>query len=302
MPAEPSLLIVGSDSMVGGALMTHLRQANERVIGTTRRRDAVDGARVYLDLAGDVERWRCPGAVSVTVICASITKRDACRRDPENSARVNVDGVSRLVTRLVDQGAFVIYLSTSQVFDGKTPHRLPDEPYSPVTEYGRQRVKVERDLSRWGDAVAIVRFTKILRPSDPLFTAWSDALRRGEPIHPFSDMVLSPVPLSCAVSVLRLVVDARLPGILQVSGDRDISYAEAARWGAEVAGADPHLVQSVSVNEVGAVTEPAASHTTLNSDRLRSVWGIEPPDVRWTVESIFARSHQVVEPVSGKVR
>ena len=287
---EKGTLIVGSDSFVGRALMAYLQQSGERVIGTTRRHEIVDEAHLYLDLAEDVGEWQCPKPVAVAIVCAGITKLEACYQDPGTANRVNIQGTTALVKNLVTKGGFVIYLSTNQVFDGAKPHRLPDDPVSPVTEYGRQKAEAERQISQWGGSVAIVRFTKILEPEPHLFIEWAESLKHGKIIHPFSDMFMAPIPLACAVSVLRLVADRRLPGTLQVSGEGDVSYAEAALLGTRLLKADPNLVQPVKASESGRFTEPLPTHTTLNIDRLKSTLGITPPDIRWTIETAFMHS------------
>jgi dTDP-4-dehydrorhamnose reductase len=107
-------------------------------------------------------------------------------------------------------------------------------------------------------------------------------------------MYMAPVPLSHVVAVLRLVGNRRLPGILQVSGDRDVSYAEAALMGARIIGADAQLVRPARTLDTNLLSEQPSRHTTLratvlNVDRLRSTLGIEPPDVRWTIEMAFGK-------------
>jgi len=286
----PVTLIIGSDSLVGGALMAYLEKASKTVLGTTRRREVVDKTHLYLDLAQNPNGWQCPQPVNVAIICAGVTKREACRQEPAKSAVVNIKGVSAVVNNLVAKGTLVIYLSTDQVFDGSVPYRMPNAPYSPVTEYGRQKAEAERQISQWGDSATIVRFTKILEPKPPLFIEWVKSLKQGKAIQPFADMFFAPIPLSLAVSVLSLVADRRLTGILQVSGERDVSYAEAARMGARLLKADPDLVQPVKASESGRFTEPLPAHTTLNIDRLKYTLGITPPDVRWTIETAFMDS------------
>ena len=254
----------------------------------------VDESHIYLDLAKDVWQWRCSRPVDVAVVCAGKTKLDACESDPDGTARVNVHGAAMLVADLVERGAFVIYLSTNLVFDGSIPHRLPHDPFSPVTEYGRQKAEVESLISQWGDSVAIVRLTKVLGPTVPLFSGWSEALRRGETIHPFSDMCMAPVPLSCVLSVLQLVGEGRLSGVVQVSGERDISYSEAAQLGATLLKVDPGLVKAIEAHESGLHTGPIPAHTTLNVDRLKFTLGVEPPDVDWTVGKAFTEAQALV--------
>lgn len=281
-------LIVGADSTIGGALLSHLQRAGEWVIGTTRRRGKIDKNRIYLDLSDSVKNWHFTSPIGVAILCAGVTKLDECRRNPTTTAFINVDAVSELVKNLVANGAFVIYLSSNEVFDGSVPYSLPEDPLSPQTEYGRQKAEVENRIR--GESLSIVRFTKVLEPTVPLFSEWSEALRNKTTIQPFADLFMAPITLACAVSVLRLVADLRLPGILQVSGERDISYAEACSLGAMVLGADPNLVQPVWASESGRFKEPIPVNTTLNVDRLRSVIGMEPPDVDWTIEALFTRA------------
>lgn len=283
----PVTLIVGADSMIGGALLAHLRRVEVRVRGTTRRREAVSESMRHLDLAQDCSSWQCPEPVDVAVVCAAVSSLEACRRDPVASARINVQEIPALVRNLTGRGAFVIFLSTNQVFDGSLPYRPADDPPSPTTEYGRQKAEAERRISD-GASVAIVRFTKVLGPRNPLFSAWAGALQQGEIIHPFADMVMSPIPLLAAVSVLRLLADLRQPGIFQVSGAQDISYAEAAYLLAQTLETDPGLVQPVIASESGQYPEFIPRHTTLNMDRLRSELGLEPPEVQWTLKRAFA--------------
>lgn len=285
---EATHLVIGADGLVGSALFRRLRNAGQSVAGTTRRRAKVHVRRIHLDLAECVDHWESPWPVSVATVCAGVTTVQACKDDPRSAAAVNVEGISSLVSNLVAAGAFVILLSTNQVLDGSKPCQAPDAPLSPATEYGRQKAEVERRMARHGDSVAIVRFAKILGAQPSLFSGWRASLDSGKPIHPFSDMTLAPVPLSCAVTVLALVASLRLPGILQVSAEEDISYAEAARIGANALGADPRLVQPVAASEMGGYAEPIPAHSTLNIDRLKIAMGVVPPPSQWTIETAFA--------------
>ncbi len=282
------MLIVGADSIIGNALITYLQRAGEHVVGTTRRPEKIDEDHVYLDLSKDnLEKWQCPTSISVAVILAGVTKLEDCRRDSRSSKRVNVEGVSALIKNLVSKGIFVVYLSTNQIFDGSKPYCLPNEPVSPMTEYGRQKAETEQQISQWGDSVAIVRLTKILSSQITLFAAWSEALKSSKTIHPFSDMVMAPVPQSSVLSILKLITDMRLPGITQVSGNRDISYAEAAKLGAECIGASGQLVQPVLASQTNIELEHIPNYTTMDTNRLKLTLGIEPPDITWTIEEAF---------------
>lgn len=288
MEKQPHYLVVGADSMVGCALVQRMKHARMRVTGTTRRRDTIGGANLFLDLTGATDSWHPPHPVDVAIICAGVTRIQACKDNPMQSAKVNVDGVVNLAKNLQRSGAFVIHLSTNQVFDGSTPFRSTNDPTCPVSEYGRQKAEAECRLRECETSCAIVRFTKILGPQTALFLNWADALRRGEAIQAFSDMTLAPVPLSCVTSVLLLIAAEQLVGTFHVSGERDISYEAAARIGAEVLGADVRLVEPVNTTPASVGGEPVPLHTTLDMDVLKTTLGIVPPDVQWTIEKAFA--------------
>jgi dTDP-4-dehydrorhamnose reductase len=280
-------MIVGSDGQLGRALFAHMRGLGKRVIGTTRRRGESGPSHIFLDLETAPSTWRFPYPVDVAVVAAGVTGLTACSNDPAGTARINVDGTIELVHRMVRANAFVVFLSTNLVFDGTMAFARPDDPVSPVTEYGRQKAAVERNISSLGNSVAIVRFTKILGAHNSLFDSWTQALMRGEVIHPFSDLYFSPVPLFFGVSVLSAVAEKLPAGIVQVSGERDISYGEAAIMGARILHADPGLVQPIPAVQTAGYAGPLPAHTTLDTTRLRTELALAAPDVEWTISAAF---------------
>jgi dTDP-4-dehydrorhamnose reductase len=100
-------------------------------------------------------------------------------------------------------------------------------------------------------------------------------------------MTLAPVPLSCVLSVLTMIAQERRSGTFHVSGEKDITYAEAARMGAEVMGVSRELVQPVLSAQSDLDSEPSPTNTSLNIDLLKATFGITPPDVQWTIETAF---------------
>ncbi len=280
-------LIVGADSLIGSGLLRDYLSTDNLTIGTSRRSISKRDKRVPLDLNSNISEWRPPGPVKTAYICAGVTSLTACNSDPNATARVNVSAVSELVRKLVDQGAFVVYISTNQVFDGTLPYCMPDMPFSPVTEYGRQKAETELNIRDLGDSVSIVRFTKILGPDYPLFSSWANALRAGKSVQPYSNMYMAPVPLAYAISALRIVGDKRISGTTQISGQTDISYAEAACIGSNVLKTDINLIKPVKVPRSGFSEAVLPFTTTLNTDRAISLFGAEPPDTIETVRAAF---------------
>jgi dTDP-4-dehydrorhamnose reductase len=286
MGERSAALVVGADGIIGRALVTRLRRAGADVCATTRRPNA--RGRLRVDLAGDPTRWQLPPRASVAYLCAAMTSVEECEVRPQDSWTVNVDRTVALAERLVGRGVFVVFLSTDLVFDGSRPRRGSDESVSPRTEYGRQKAEAERRLGALGDAVAVVRLSKVFGPTVPLLAAWVDALRRRQVIRPFADMVLAPVPLGFTTDVLERVGTLRLAGLTQVSGPEDVSYEDLARYIAKRLVVPPALIHPMKAVEAGISPEAVSAYTTLDLTRLRSELGMVPPDVWSVVDAVLA--------------
>jgi dTDP-4-dehydrorhamnose reductase len=292
MTAPGRILVVGGDGRIGAALCRYLRGAGETVSATTRRQDAPEGS-VFLDLGEDPGTWTLPPDVRAAVLCAAASGIDRCENDPAATARINVEAVCDLAARL-PQAAFMVFLSTSQVFDGSLAFPEPDAPVSPPTQYGRQKALAEgRLLAEFPSRVAVLRLTKVFDARGALAAGWTRALLRGEPVEPFSDMVFSPVPLSSVAACVRLLLDRRCAGVFHWSGERDVSYTDFALALARRLGAEPGLVRPVSAAKQGKWAGPP--RTALGMKRTKDVLGVAPPEVAWTLasESEYAGGDEV---------
>jgi dTDP-4-dehydrorhamnose reductase len=284
--AADTLLVVGADGLIGRELARQLRDAGKPVIETTRRKGATSTDRIFLDLS-TLSESHLPAQPSVSFLCASITRLEQCRTNPEKTAAINVRGTISLAKSLIDRGSFVVFLSTNLVYDGSVPFQKASCPVNPQSEYGRQKAAVERELLSCGGAVAIVRLTKVLSPDASLFKGWISALRAKNTIHPFSDVTFSPVSLSFVVEVLIRVATRRLSGIIQVSATEDITYQEAAFYLARRLGVCQELVQPVRASDAGLHLEDSPRYTSLDTNRIEVDLDMKPPNVWTTMKSVF---------------
>src|SRR5262249_2499746 len=118
---HPVFMLVGGDSEIGKATGAHLRR-RYRALATTRRALGTGDDRIVLDLAAALAAWEPPAGVAAACICAAVARLGQCAADPIASARVNVAGTLALTERLAARGIYVLFLSTTQVFDGSIPN------------------------------------------------------------------------------------------------------------------------------------------------------------------------------------
>ena len=281
-----SVLIIGADSLIGRSLLHQLSKDRKDVIGTTRKKDRVGENRIFLDLGKNLDRFQLSESLRTAIICAGITKLDQCERTPEETSLINVDATLFLLKKLGERNIRVIFLSSSQVFDGSKPFRDPNDELCPTTEYGRQKAIIERKIPSLCEHSTIVRITKVIFSRFPLFSSWYDSLSTKNQIQPFSDMVMSPVSVEFVVKLLDLIIKKRVFGIFQVSNTKDVTYHRIALWLAEKYGFDRSLVRPLTAQDAD-YAYPIPRATTLDIYRILHELGLKPPNVRKTIEAVF---------------
>jgi dTDP-4-dehydrorhamnose reductase len=116
----------------------------------------------------------------------------------------------------------------------------------------------------------------------PLIGDWMRTLSTGREIRAFHDMTLAPVPTEMVSAAVGALMQDCASGIYQLTGPRDVSYAEVGRFVAGHLDAEPSLVTEISAFEAGLPEGATPRHTTLDSSLLRDRYGFEVPDV-WQV-------------------
>ncbi len=281
------LLLIGGDSEVAKGALAFLRGARHQVISTTRRPERVNAETILLDLSAPLDSWDPPAGMRAACIFAAVARLGACQSDPAGSAYVNVAQTVALIDRLLGAGIYVLHLSTNQVFDGRMPQVRAEAPTCPVSEYGRQKASTEaailERLNR-GAPVAILRLAKVLTSDTPLLREWVAALARGRPIRPFHDMTLAPTPIDLVARAIAALLQDRASGLFQLTGPRDVSYADMAFALAARMGLDRRLVEPTSAAAANLPLGATPPYTTLDSTRLAERYGILAPDTSATLD------------------
>jgi dTDP-4-dehydrorhamnose reductase len=254
-------------------------------VTTTTRRPERAAGRVLLDLEAPPEDWPPLPDADAAVLCAAVSRVETCWRDPEGSRRVNVDGMLALAERL-PPGCFTLFLSTNHVLDGSAPLQSPESPRNPSSAYGEQKAEAEEALLAMDREVGVLRLAKVLTPRDPLLGDWARTLRAGAPVAPFLDLVNAPAPMDLVCDLIARILAARAAGVTQVSGDRDLTYAEMARVLAEVLGVDAALVRPVEARRPGSRFAAYPRFASLDSARAAALLGRPAPASLETVRAV----------------
>ena len=242
MTSRNASLVIGAHGVIGRAVSERLRILGHQVVEMTRRPTA---GSLTFDLDALATSWAPPMDVTTAYFCAAVTSQAACHSAFAQAYAANVTNTVLLIRRLVDAGVFVVFPSTNLVFDGSTPRVSVKAARCPRTTYGRMKAEAETHLLALGEGVGVVRLTKVVHEHLPIFVEWRTSLTQGVSVHPFRDMVFSPLPLGDAVSVLVAVGEKGAHGITQASAQDDISYAHACDLLARQLGIAESRVQQI---------------------------------------------------------
>jgi dTDP-4-dehydrorhamnose reductase len=115
---------------------------------------------------------------------------------------------------------------------------------------------------------------------------WKQELAAGRSIRAFADMTMAPTPVDVVATAIGRMMEDRLPVVAQLTGPRDISYAEAGRFLAAEIGADPRLVEAVSALESGLPRGSTPRNTTLDSSYIAERYRLTAPDALEVIGSL----------------
>lgn len=261
------ILVVGGTSLIGEALVRSARDQGQEISYTSRR----SGADIPLDLSADPREWKLPSNIKHAIFCAAVTGIANCENSPEATRRVNVEAVKKLSIRLSDLGARITYLSSNLVFSPNTSAPSESSAPSPVTEYGRQKLAVEEFLRSQIPDSQIIRPTKVVSPTLPLFSKWKQAMLNQEPIEAFSDLHFSPISLVSVIEWILKIALGREYGNFHLSASDSITYAEAGKCLLTRLGGDASLLVPTR-----ALVPNKPDSCRLNCSRTSALTGFLP--------------------------
>jgi dTDP-4-dehydrorhamnose reductase len=292
MSGKRSFLVIGGDSLVGAELVRALERRGHVAFASTRRKDTVTARRVYLDFDSDAP-MRLPPGIDYAFLVAAATNYDRCETDPA-AWRTNVESIPRLAGSLLEQDAFVTFISTNSVFGGERPWPHEEDVQAPGIAYARHKAEGEKAIRaaarRLGamDRLNIVRLTKILAPDTPPLPSWLSAWERGETVQPFSDLIFAPMSVRFAADALATIGEKRIPGDLHLSGAENVSYVDFANTLARSMGVDSRLISPTTAVKKGVSILFKPRYSGLGMRRTTALSGIAPQSLADVVNDLTA--------------
>ena len=276
--------------MVGSALRTAMRARGIDALTTSRRETSSKLPDVlWLDLSTP-EGVRLSIVPRSAFLCAANSAFIECEKNGDATYRVNVSGSILISKQLLSDGAFVIFISSSAVFEGLEPFPKPNSVRSPTTAYGKQKAEAEQqllELDQGRGNVAIVRLTKVFTQETPVIRRFLQNLTKRERFDAFADLYMSPISLPYVVDALLEIERLKIGGIHHLSGNLEMSYAEFARRLAERVGAPADLVSESTVEQSPVPVLYRPRHPALSMALTTEATGVKPEPIDIMLDNLL---------------
>tara|TARA_B110000977_G_C11085360_1_gene494471 strand:- start:117 stop:986 length:870 start_codon:yes stop_codon:yes gene_type:complete len=254
------VLILGGDGLVGQEMMSLSRNSAFHAISTTRKASNNCG-KILIDLLRN-ETWQnLPNDISHAIFLAGQTSVKLCEEKNDINYHLNVVCTQKLIRNLLDKNIKVTFVSSNAVFDGRSGFYGVNDQREPVNKYGEYKKAVE-DYFFDNDNFFIVRMTKIFESMEGLLNLWISQLNRGEKIHAYGDVSISPIKLTKTCEALLKTTVACEEKIVHLSSKEEITYYDLAEVLVQVINGKS-LGSSCSVEPINHLFFSGMSHNSL---------------------------------------
>jgi dTDP-4-dehydrorhamnose reductase len=285
MSSAQSVVLLGASGLLGGALA---RTLGERVAVRTHLAHSLPGGVRFDARSSSVaELLQGLGArPQAAAVLLGITNIDACAKDPEGTAAVNVQGVTRVIRELSALGILPVFTSSDAVFEGTRAWSTEDDEARPILTYGRQKLEVERFMASLDGPWLAVRLPKLL---EPVLDGWLRDLARPEVIDCATDQFFTPAAADDAARAIVALLDKGVRGLRHVAGAERLSRRDLLQAVVEEYRkfSEPRAsIRECSLRDLKQVVEPRPLDTSMRSARA-----VPPLQAASAVARAYVRKH-----------
>jgi dTDP-4-dehydrorhamnose reductase len=210
-------LVIGASGYIGGKLFDQYRQRFSDCIGTSFSN--VDSKFTYFslekskfsDLAINKDEYQ------TVIICAAITDIALVNDEPAHCYQMNVKNTLSLIHDINALGLNIIYLSSDNVFSGDKGKYLDSSDTMPISEYGKQKLAVEKGIQKLSGHHTIVRLSKIVgveRGDNTIIDDIYHQLKSHQEIKAAEDLVFNPTYIGDVLRAIDIIQEEKIFGVL----------------------------------------------------------------------------------------
>jgi len=267
------LLVTGASGLFGTKLCELATQKSWEVHSAHVQHKPPYGIPVRFDVsdrkaAEEVFRHVKP---EVVVHSAAMTDVDRCESEKALAWRTNVEGTLNIAKNCKQHGAFLLYISTDYVFDGKREKHTETEPPNPINYYGLTKQKGEETVKNLLETCCIAR-TSVVYGASPAaekvnFALWlMERLKRKERTNAVIDQWNSPTLNTNLAKMTLEIIEKSLTGIFHLAGATRLNRYDFAQNLAEIFNLETDLITPVESTKIPWIAKRPRD-SSLNVDK-----------------------------------
>jgi dTDP-4-dehydrorhamnose reductase len=291
----PRAIITGAAGLIGQYLVkTASRWAPEWDVRGLIRAD------FNLIDRSNVERTWQSIKPSTVIHCAALSRTKACEQDPEQARRINVEVTAHLAQ--LSQDIPFIFLSSGEVFDGRTGwYGETDEP-NPINVYGQTKLEAEQAVLQnpRHTVVRIVLTAGTSATGDRSFVEdMCRAAKAGKDVTLYVDEFRCPLPAGVIARAVWELADRKQPGLYHLGGSERLSRWEIGEallpWYPELKG---RLIQGSARSHIGS---PRPFDLSLRCDKVQRLLSFRIPGFREWLAGRLGRGADLWDYIDGSL-
>ena len=221
------ILIIGASGLIGRYLFRHFSNNGNEVIGTYYR------TRRNFLFPFDVTNPSFDNLPSekfdYAILCSALSKIDECKKNPEYSRKINVEGLEKVLSLLSEKSIFPIFISGAAVFDGFGQEKESDLR-NPANLYGAQKLEVEDFIKKYLASSLIVRPGKVfgVNKGEGIFSDWLQMYKNRQQILCADDENLSLTYAKDLARGIACLIEKKAEGVYHINPPEHYTIFEIA--------------------------------------------------------------------------
>ena len=263
--------VIGASGFIGSHLFRKYRETFSDCIGTSCSKSQ-DGLTPFDLRSTDIHQLKLVETGHQAVIISSAKSNvNWCEAHPDASHDINVSGTLRIIKALSGMNIKIIFLSSDYVFNGRIQSKYQDtEKTSPITEYGKQKAEVEKEIPNLTNNYLICRLSKIYGTTwkdNTLIDEAASALLQGKTINAADDQYFSPTHVDDVASMILYAQQKNFNGLVNLCHSDSCSRYHIISSLAKTLDIPSSQVKKVSLNEISGM-ENRPLNTSMQSSQL----------------------------------
>jgi dTDP-4-dehydrorhamnose reductase len=220
----------------------------------------------------------------VLVNCAALTQVDHCETHRDEADQVNAVAPRVMAEVCSRRGADLIHVSTDYVFDGCKGGAYDETDEAlPISEYGRSKLRGEREVLGVSDRFRVVRVSWVFGPDRPSFV--DQILKRAATeleVSAVDDKWSSPAYTKDLAEWMGLMMSGAVAegGIYHLANSGTCTWREYGQHALDVFSAGGGVLKTdkvlpIRMSDIAAFVARRPVHSTLSCGRFERLAGIQ---------------------------